>query len=92
MLDPKLEQFKSRFCVAEGKIIDAPVLCRSSGFLTSPRKWGDVREWRHLLTQLLLTQFRDLAAQAREFCQERSALRSEGVGNAGRPMHPQPRV
>jgi hypothetical protein len=29
---------------------------------------------------------------SREFCQKRSALQSEGVGNAGRPMHPQPRA
>jgi hypothetical protein len=39
------------------------------------------------------TQLRDLAAHAREFCRERSALeKSEGAGNAGRQMRPQPRV
>ena len=29
---------------------------------------------------------------SREFCLEPSALQSEGAGNAGRPMRPQPRV
>jgi hypothetical protein len=29
---------------------------------------------------------------APEVCQKISALKTEGVGNAGRPMHPQPRV
>jgi hypothetical protein len=29
---------------------------------------------------------------SREFCQNVPPSQSEGVGNAGRPMHPQPRV
>jgi hypothetical protein len=39
------------------------------------------------------TQLRDLAAHLREFYLERPTLQnSEGAGNAGRPMRPQPRV
>ena len=39
------------------------------------------------------TQLRDLAAHPREFYPERSAPKiSEGAGNAGRSMRPQPRV
>ena len=34
----------------------------------------------------------DLAARCARGLQETSALKTEGVGNAGRPMHPQPRV
>src|ERR1700693_2145526 len=35
---------------------------------------------------------RDLAARCARGVHEISALKTEGVGNAGRPMHPQPRV
>ena len=39
------------------------------------------------------TQPRDLATHPCEFYPERSALpRSEGAGNTGRPLRPQPRV
>src|ERR1700733_6290305 len=38
------------------------------------------------------THLRDLAAQRARGLQLISALKTEGVGNAGRPMHPQPRV
>jgi len=34
----------------------------------------------------------DLAAHALEFCQLRCRLKSEGAGNAGRWMRPQPRM
>jgi hypothetical protein len=41
----------------------------------------------------LQTQFRDLAACfARGLACSFGPLNSEGAGNAGRPMHPQPRV
>ena len=36
--------------------------------------------------------FRDLAARCARVVQLISALKTEGVGNAGCPMHPQPRV
>jgi hypothetical protein len=49
MVDPKLEQFKSRFWVAERKIIDAPVLWRGSGSLASPRKRGEVKRVASLI-------------------------------------------
>src|SRR3977135_4321779 len=35
---------------------------------------------------------RSRGPEAREFGQDRSALNSEGAGNAGRPLRPQPRV
>jgi len=38
------------------------------------------------------THLRDLAARCVRGLQLISALKTEGVGNAGRPMHPQPRV
>jgi hypothetical protein len=38
------------------------------------------------------THFRDLAARCARVVQLISALKTEGVGNAGCPMHPQPRV
>jgi hypothetical protein len=38
------------------------------------------------------TRFRILAAQCVRGLPKISALKTEGVGNAGRPMHPQPRV
>src|ERR1700726_2350264 len=42
--------------------------------------------------QLSQMRLRDLAARAREFYPDRSALGHKGAGNAGRPMRPQPRV
>jgi hypothetical protein len=52
---------------------------------TSPRKRGEVHK--------LPTQLRDLAADTREVLRERRAPEnSEGAGNAGRLMRPQPRV
>jgi hypothetical protein len=38
------------------------------------------------------TQLRDLAAHTREVYPECCPLKSEGAGNAGRTMRPQPRV
>jgi hypothetical protein len=38
------------------------------------------------------TYTRDLAARCVRGLRKTSALKTEGVGNAGRPMHPQPRV
>jgi hypothetical protein len=40
----------------------------------------------------LQPQLRVLAARSREFCHQHPALQSEGAGNAGRTMHPQPRM
>src|ERR1700693_3421533 len=39
-----------------------------------------------------MTHLRDLAARGARGLLKTSALKTEGVGNAGRPMHPQPRV
>jgi hypothetical protein len=52
---------------------------------------GETR-WRAMTVGVLPTQFCILAARCVRGLQEISALKSEGVGNAGRPMHPQPRV
>jgi hypothetical protein len=38
------------------------------------------------------TTVRDLAAHAPELCKNVALEKTEGAGNAGRPMRPQPRV
>ena len=52
---------------------------------------GETR-WRAMTAEGLATHLRILAAQCVRGLQLISALKTEGVGNAGRPMHPQPRV
>src|SRR5437667_1571639 len=55
---------------------------------TSPRKRGEVKP-----APLRETRFRDLAARSARVLPETSRLlKSEGAGNAGRAMRPQPRV
>jgi hypothetical protein len=57
---------------------------------------GDPDSFFLLLHGLLrndgMTHFRILAARCARGLPKTSALKTEGVGNAGRPMHPQPRV
>jgi hypothetical protein len=65
----------------------------AEGGLCSPRTRGEVIPTDSNLQKAKAAQLRDLAARfARVLLGTFRPLQSEGVGNAGRPMHPQPRV